>query len=241
MLRARRGGPSLEEAPVHRRLTSGLCVIAVAVLAACGGDSPKSDAAATPAASEEASAAGSPSEEPAAATKKAKPKPSPKTSATASAEPRTSGAASEACVNGWTTPKRGTKLRTFPLDLLRRTQGFKGEFVVQDMRYFKGPDDLGLSAESKHDVVERWYGKVTYTGDASFKLRFLARRTPVGSGIVAIAPFDTTGYEMADWRGFDGEGGSVKVAGLPGRWTGTPTDYASEGGLPPEVAGCLAD
>jgi hypothetical protein len=239
MLRPETGHPLLEEVAVQHRLTLGLCALAVTLLPACSGDSPRSAAESTGSAS--ASASRSPLSTPSAAAKSAKPKAPATATPTASAEPRTSGPATQGCVNGWVTPKRGTKLRTFPLTLLRQTQRFKGEFIVHDMRYFKGPDDLALSADSRHEVVERWYGKVTYTDDESFRLRFIARRTPVGSGIVAIAPFETTGYEMADWRGFDGEGGSSKFPGLPGRWTGTPTDYADAGGLPPEVVGCLAD
>lgn len=223
---------------MHRRLMLVICAVIVGVLPACGGDSPKSAATASATASADETASRSPTTKPSAAPK---PKPSAKRSVTASATPGTSGAAAPGCVNGWVTPKRGTRLRKLPLDLLRQTQRFKGEFVVHDMRFFKGPDDLGLAEDSKQRVVERWYGKVTYTGDPSFRLRFIARRTPVGSGIVAVAPFDTTGYEMADWRGFDGEGGSVRFRGLPGRWSGAPTDYADEGGLPPEVVGCLAD
>jgi hypothetical protein len=151
------------------------------------------------------------------------------------------GRPSPSCVNGWKEPARGTALRTKPLDLLRELQGFDKEFHVVDLRYFTGPDDANLSADSKQKTpVERWYGQVIYTGKPEFLIRFLAVRRTVGEGIVAVADYTTTGFSSPDWYGFDGEGGKSTYPGLPGKWPGQPYDYVQAGELPPQVRGCLA-
>lgn len=140
-----------------------------------------------------------------------------------------SGPPSSTCVNGWREPEQGP-LRSKPLDLLRESQRLTGSFLVRDMRYFTGPEK----------GVERWYAKVTLVSKQSFHIRFLVERREVGEGIVAVAPFETTGFRSPDWKGFDGEGGAVTIAGVPGRWPGQPTDFVADGGLPAAVAGCLA-
>ncbi|HEV2891859.1 MAG TPA: hypothetical protein VGX28_15915 [Frankiaceae bacterium] len=140
-----------------------------------------------------------------------------------------SGPPSPGCVQGWREPPPGT-LRSKPLDLLRQSQGLTGSFLVHDVRYFTGSDK-----------VERWYAKVSLVSQTqSFHVRFLAERRPVGEGIVAVAPLGTKGFASPDWKGFDGEGGSVAIDGVPGRWPGLPTDFVKDGGLPADVAGCLA-
>jgi hypothetical protein len=145
------------------------------------------------------------------------------------------------CVNGWKEPAPGTALRTFPLDLLRQSQGLDKEFHVVDLRYFTGPDDANLAADSKQKTpVERWYGQVVYTGKPDFLIRFLVVRRKVGEGIAAIADYSTAGFASPDWYGFDGEGGKSTYPGLPGKWPGQPYDYVQAGELPPQVRGCLA-
>lgn len=169
------------------------------------------------------------------------------TSPTATPSPTPTALRSEkptqGCVNGWTEPAPGTALRTKPLDLLRATAGVKGTFQVIDLRYFTGPDDANLAADSKQaKPVERWYGKVVLTSDRSFALRFVAVRHEVGEGVVAIANYLTEDFVSGEWWGFDGEGGKSKYPGdLPGRWPGTPYDFVQAHQLPPEVIGCLAD
>lgn len=152
------------------------------------------------------------------------------------AQPPTRG-----CVKGWIEPKRKTDLRSVPLRLLRESQGFDGEFTVVEMRYFRGPDDTNLAPDGTRTDVERWYGKVIYTKDKTFRLRFLVRRSAVGAGLVAIAPFGSRGFAADNWRGFEGDGTVSTFPGLPGRWPGRPVDYVATGELPPQVAGCLAD
>ena len=163
------------------------------------------------------------------------------TRATTSAAPKGSARTTGQCVNGWVEPARKTPLRSVPLQLLSQSQGFDGLYSVVDMRYFKGHDDTNLAPESSDTEVERWYAKVVYTKDRSFRLRFIARRSSVGAGIVAIAPFTSKGYAEGDWRGFDADGDPKTYPGLPGRWPGAPYDYVASGELPPEVVGCLGD
>ncbi len=142
------------------------------------------------------------------------------------------------CINGWTVPPFGSELRKRPLDLLRWTQGYTGQFEVPDIRYFVGPDDAN-KGEPRDPVVERWYGKVIYIDDRSFRVRFLATRRPVGEGIAAVAPFDSVGFHSPDWVGFDGEGGSSPFPNLPGLWPGLPYDYVAAHQMPDECRGCL--
>jgi hypothetical protein len=170
----------------------------------------------------------------------------PSTSAAPTPSPTPTPLRSEAphqgCVNGWKEPAPGTALRTKPLDLLRKSQGLTGTFQVIDLRYFTGPDDANLAADSKQKTpVERWYGKVVFTKDRSFALRFIAVRRDVGEGIVAIANYLTEDFKSGDWWGFDGEGGKSKYPDVPGRWPGRPYDYAAAHELPDEVVGCLAE
>ncbi|HEU0132483.1 MAG TPA: hypothetical protein VFQ85_15975 [Mycobacteriales bacterium] len=153
-----------------------------------------------------------------------------------------SAAPHQGCVNGWREPAPGTDLREHPLNLLRGTQGFTGPFLVTDLRYFTGPDDANIAPESRQKKpVERWYGKVTFTGDKTFKVRFLAVRRTVGTAVVAVAPFATKDFRSPDWRGFDGEGGKSTFPGLPGQWSGMPYDYVKARELPDAVVGCLAE
>lgn len=153
-----------------------------------------------------------------------------------------SGPPSKTCVDGWREPARGTALRTVPLDLLRNTQQFTEAFQVVDLRYFTGPDDANIAPESKQTSkpVERWYGKVVYTKDPTFRIRFLAVRRIIGSGVVAVARYDSTGFRSPDWWGFEGEGGPTTFNDIPGKWYGSRFDYVKANELPPEVAGCLA-
>jgi hypothetical protein len=149
-------------------------------------------------------------------------------SGSASAVGPKTGPKSATCVEGWHEPPPGP-LRTKPLDLLRQSQGLTGSFLVRELRYFTAPDK-----------VERWYGKVSLVSqETSFHLRFIVERRSVGEGIVAVAPYASTGFTSPDWKGFDGEGGSVTIEGVPGKWPGQPTDFVKDGGLPATVAGCL--
>jgi len=142
------------------------------------------------------------------------------------------------CVHGWTVPPFGSELRKRPLDLMRTIQGFTGQFEVPDIRYFVGPDNAN-KAEPRFPNVERWYAKVIYIDDHSFRVRFLAGRSPIGQGIIAVAPFDSVGFHSPDWAGFDGEGGASPFPNLPGLWPGQPYDYVAAHEMPDACRGCL--
>jgi hypothetical protein len=161
--------------------------------------------------------------------------------------PPTSGSASEGCIEGWTTPPAGSPKATFPLRVIRRTVLIPGEPVVVDMRYFVGPEsppsDKGYLLK-----IERWYVKLYVEEDLSFQGRFLVESREFGSGVAAVAPYDTKGFRSPDWSGFEwNEAKPARKAypGLPGRWPGVRYDFVrgSAGlairGLPPQVSGCM--
>jgi hypothetical protein len=144
------------------------------------------------------------------------------------------GAPSPTCVNGWSIPERGSALRGAVLDMMRVRPGER--FVVQEMRYFVGPEDAEVLG-SRGDV-ERWYVKAFTETDPRRRLRWLVRRAPVGSGVDAIAPFESTGYGASTWRRPD----------APDESLADPFERPCEGtqpgdkctGLPREVLGCLS-
>ena len=161
--------------------------------------------------------------------------------------PPTSGAAGSTCNGGWITPAQGSDLWKRPLRLIQRTTGEAKRLVVVDMRTFVGPE----SPPDKKDYllgIRRWYVKAYAKGDASFQGRFLVESRRFGSGVVAVAPYDTGGFASPDWVGFqfrseDRE--QLAYPGLPGMWEGTAYDYVDGGsglwmpGLPSQMAGCL--
>lgn len=123
--------------------------------------------------------------------------------------------------------------------------GLAAPLDVVDMRYFIGPDPPWI-IEPFHTHVERWYVKARLADDASFAGRWLVEaRTERVRGISAVAPFESSGYDSPDWRGFVGEGPPREIPGLPGLWAGIDYDFVTgEGdtgmpGLPDEVTGCL--
>jgi hypothetical protein len=161
--------------------------------------------------------------------------------------PPTSGPASAECVEGWTTPAAGSTLATFPLRVIRRTVGTPGEPVVVDMRYFVGPESPP-SEKGYLLKIERWYVKLYVEEDLAFQGRFLVESREFGSGVAAVAPYDTKGFRSPDWSGFQwNESKPARKAypGLPGRWPGIRYDFVrgSAGlafrGLPPQVTGCM--
>jgi hypothetical protein len=132
------------------------------------------------------------------------------------------------------------------IDILTGYMGVTGPWVVDEMRYFVGPDAPGV-IEPFFENVERWYVRAALQSDPAFRGRFLIeKRTDLILGVAAVAPWETSGYRSPDWTGFIGEGPPTVYLGLPGQWSGIPFDFVTgEGdggmpGLPPEVAGCLA-
>jgi hypothetical protein len=151
------------------------------------------------------------------------------------------------CVEGWNAPAADTELYEEALDLIRGQMGIEGEFVVDEMRYFLGPD-VPWIVEPHFDVVRRWYVKASLVEDPDFRGRWLLEyRDEDRRGISAVAPYNTVGYQSPDWRGFAGEGLPRAIPGLPGTWPGIEYDFVTgEGdtgnrGLPAEVEGCMTD
>lgn len=161
--------------------------------------------------------------------------------------PPTVGPASLGCVNGWTTPSKGSKLYLRPLGVIRRTTGVNGPLVVTDMRYFEGPESPP-SEQGYILVVQRWYVRLYAKDDPAFQGRFLVEARRFGRGVAAVAAYDTHGFRSPEWVGFQyGSADTTPRAypGLPGEWSGTPYDFVKGGegltipGLPEQVVGCL--
>jgi hypothetical protein len=144
------------------------------------------------------------------------------------------GARSSTCVNGWFTPERGSPLRGAVLDMMRVRRSQR--FIIEEMRYFVGPEDaevLGARGD-----VERWYVKASTDTEPRWRQRWLIRRAALGSGVDAIAPFDSTGYGPGIWRRPDASNESfADPFERPCQGT-KPGDKCM--GLPREVLGCLA-
>ena len=162
--------------------------------------------------------------------------------------PPTQGPKSKACIDGWTTPLEGDKLRDLPLRVLRNETRWRGDFVVTDMRYFTGPESPPSPDKGYLRVIQRWYVKGYMKTDPALQGRFLVERLRFGSGVTAVAPYDSTGWRSPDWIGFQLDtADSVRrtYPKLPGKWAGIPYDFVKGGagigfpGLPAEVTGCL--
>ncbi len=156
------------------------------------------------------------------------------------------GGPSAGCVNGWIRPAAGSVEYEHALDVLSAQMGVDGPWLVEDMRYFTGPDLPFV--EPQHESVERWYVKAALVDDPTFRARWLIeRRTDAIQGISAVAQYASVGYAPNVWTAFVGEGEPVSYLGLPGQWSGIPYDFVTgEGdsgnpGLPDEVADCLSD
>jgi hypothetical protein len=162
--------------------------------------------------------------------------------------PKTGAPPSATCVQGWSTPVAGSPKYVEALDLIRRADPSRGPLKVVDMRYFVGPESppsqMGYIA-----TIERWYVKAYDPSDLSYQGRFLVESRMFGSGVGAVAPYDTSGYRAPDWSGFQWDAGHtlrLAYAGLPGRWAGTRYDFVTGGGglhipgLPNKVVGCLS-
>jgi len=157
-----------------------------------------------------------------------------------------SGPPSAGCVNGWVSPSAGGDEYMEGITILTNQMGVSGQWRVDAIRYFSGPDSPGVIAP-RYDVVERWYVKAGLVDDPTFRGRWLLeKRTDQILGVAAVAPYETSGYGSPDWTGFVGEGPPRNYLGLPGQWSGIPYDFVTgEGdsgnpGLPAEVIDCLA-
>jgi hypothetical protein len=135
-----------------------------------------------------------------------------------------------------------------PLKVIRNSVAVKGTLVVVEMRYFVGPES---PPSDKVEIlkVERWYVKLYAANDFRFQGRFIVEKRIFGSGVSAVAPYDTQGFTSPDWTGFKWNSEDLTRRAyprLPGRWPGTSYDFVkgSQGvrvpGLPTQALGCLA-
>ena len=85
--------------------------------------------------------------------------------------------------------------------------------------------------------------------DLSFQGRFLVESREFGTGLVAVAPYDTNGFRSPDWVGFQFDSGDPRrgrIRGCRACGPGVPYDFVAGGaglqipGLPDEVVGCLS-
>jgi hypothetical protein len=217
----------------HRFSTAIVVVVVALSLAACTGDA-EPDAPSTSSAVMPTSVTGS--------------TPSPTPPALPEEPPATVGPAAVDCVNGWVTPKRGSDRYEEPLRLIREVTGVPDRLVVVDMRTFEGPESPPSDKGYLLDV-RRWYVKVFAEDELAFQGRFLVESRVFGTGLVAVAPYDTNGFHSPDWVGFQFDSGDPEgrsYPGLPGAWAGVPYDFVDGGaglqipGLPDEVVGCLS-
>jgi hypothetical protein len=162
--------------------------------------------------------------------------------------PATRGPVAADCVNGWVTPPRDSARYAEPLRVIRRMSGVQGPLEVVDLRTFEGPESPPSDKGYLLDV-RRWYVKAFAKDDPSFQGRFLVESRVFGTGLVAVAPYDTDGFRSPDWVGFQFDSGDLEARaypGLPGVWSGVPYDFVEGGaglqipGFPEEVVGCLS-
>lgn len=143
------------------------------------------------------------------------------------------GSASPTCVNGWSAPPRGSALRSAALNMMRGSGAQR--FVIDEMRYFVGPEDAEVM--SPQSEVERWYVKGYPEGDFQRRQRWLVRRARLGSGVDAVAPYESRGYGPKTWTRPDAPNPQLADPFQH------PCDPARPNvkcmGLPPQVLGCL--
>jgi hypothetical protein len=170
------------------------------------------------------------------------------TTSTAASPSASASSAPARCSGGWKVPQQGTELATFPIELIREMSHHAGSFKIVELRYFVGVESPPNPDKPYLKDIERWYVKLYDPRDQSFRGRFLVERRLFGSGVVAIAPFDTDGFSSPDWLGLSYEVTTSRpreLPGLPGKWSGTTYDFVAGGnginlpGLPAEEAGCL--
>ena len=162
--------------------------------------------------------------------------------------PATRGPVAADCVDGWVTPPNDSAQYEAPLRVIRRMTGVRGPLEVVDLRSFEGPESPPSDKGYLLDI-QRWYVKAFAKDDLSFQGRFLVESREFGTGLVAVAPYDTNGFRSPDWLGFQFDSGDPEARaypGLPGLWAGVPYDFVAGGaglqipGLPDEVVGCLS-
>jgi hypothetical protein len=179
------------------------------------------------------------------------PSPTPTPTAAPTATPSPTGTPAAAspsadCIHGWTSPAEGDAKRALGLTILANYMGLADQLVVDDLRYFRGPDPENI-LDPRYENLERWYIKAYLASDPTYAGRWLVeKRTKTVLGVSAVAPYDTTGWQSPDWSGFEGDGAPRAIKGLPGKWGGIQYDFVTGNGdsgfpgLPDSQVGCLA-
>ena len=155
--------------------------------------------------------------------------------------------ATSSCVNGWSTPSENSSDVAAAVRVIRTTLGLKPALKVVATRFFSGPESPPSEDKAYLKVVDRWYVKAEEKSDTSVGGRFLVERRQFGIGLVAAAPFGTSGFSSHDWVGFQGEPGSTPqtLDDIPGKVAALTYDFVDGGegldipGLPSQVAGCM--
>ena len=70
--------------------------------------------------------------------------------------------------------------------------------MVVDMRTFVGPESPPDNKNYLKDI-RRWYVKAYAKGDPAFQGRFLVEQRRFGEGVVAVAPYDTSGFASPNY------------------------------------------
>jgi hypothetical protein len=145
------------------------------------------------------------------------------------------GLPSATCINGYKGLPADDPKYIEGLEILTNYMGLPDPLVVDDNRYFVGPDPDWI-LEPRFEAVEHWYFKGTLSTDPTFRGRWLIeRRDEQRLGVSAVAAYDTVGYTSPDWYGFEGEGAPRVVDSLPGLWAGVAYDFVTgegDGGNP---------
>jgi hypothetical protein len=133
--------------------------------------------------------------------------------------------------------------------LIRRSEDVRGPLVAVDVRYFFGGESPPPKEPKGYlSFIQRWYVKAYARRDPAFQGRFLVEKRVFGSGIAAVAPYDSKGFTSPDWRGFQYDSTQPEehpVEGLPGTWSGIEYDFVKGGGgltfpgLPVTLTGCM--
>jgi hypothetical protein len=174
------------------------------------------------------------------------PAPSPTSTVVATPEPTISLPSSPAptlaiglpgptCINGYKGLPADDAKYIEGLEILTSYMGLPDPLIVEDNRYFVGPDPDWI-LEPRFEAVEHWYFKATLSTDPTYRGRWLVeKRSDTRLGVSAVAPYDTVGYQSPDWSGFEGDGEPRVIAGLPGLWAGVQYDFVTgegDGGNP---------
>ena len=124
--------------------------------------------------------------------------------------------------------------------MIRRMTGVRGPLEVVDLRSFEDPSRRPRTKGYLLDI-QRWYVKAFAEDDLSFQGRFLVESREFGTGLVAVAPYDTNGFRSPDWAGFQFDSGDRRrgrIRGCRGCGPACRTTSSRVGrGSDPRIAG----